>query len=175
MNYARTVLPRLARRGETWLVRHSIALLRMSLGVVFLGFGLLKFFPDVSPAQALAERTMSLLTFGIVPGGAGLVAVALLECAIGVTFLTGRLLGVGVALLGVALVGILSPLVLLAGDLFTGPYHAPNLAGQYVIKDLVLAAAGLVIAATLRGGHLSRRRSRAERSARVRPAAQASA
>ena len=158
---------RSARRAtataETWLVRHSVTLLRVSLGLVFLGFGLLKFFPGVSPAEAIAERTMSMLTFGLVPGGAGLVMVALLECAIGLTFLTGRLLGLGVALLAVALVGILSPLVLLAGELFTGPYNAPNLEGQYVLKDLVLAAAGLVVAATLRGGHMTRRRSRAPR------------
>ena len=34
-----------------WLVAHSIAILRVSLGAVFLGFGLLKFAPVVSPAE----------------------------------------------------------------------------------------------------------------------------
>ena len=143
---------------DTWLVRHSLVLLRVSLGIVFLLFGLLKVVPGVSPAEIIAKETMERLTFGIVPGGPALAAVALLEIAIGLTFVTGRFLGAGVALLGVALVGILSPLLLLAGELFTGPYGAPNLEGQYVIKDLVLAAAGLVVAATVRGGHLTRRR-----------------
>ncbi|MDX6246920.1 MAG: hypothetical protein QOF10_280 [Kribbellaceae bacterium] len=46
--------------------------------------------------------------------------------------------------LGLSLVGIMSPLVLFFGDLFPG---TPTLEAQYVFKDIVLAAAGLVIAA----------------------------
>ncbi len=46
---------------------------------------------------------------------------------------------------------------LLPGRLFAGPYHAPTLEGQYVLKDIILVAAGLVIAAgTFRGGRLVR-------------------
>jgi len=33
--------------------------------------------------------------------------------------------------------------------LFMGPYHAPTLEGQYVLKDIVLLTASLVIATTL--------------------------
>ncbi len=40
-----------------WLIAHSIAILRVSLGAVFLVFGLLKFFPGVSPAKNLVEHT----------------------------------------------------------------------------------------------------------------------
>jgi len=61
---------------------------------------------------------------------------------------------VGVWLLGVQMLGALSPLLLLAGELFSGPHRAPSLEGQYVIKDVVLVAAGMVIAATVRGGRL---------------------
>jgi uncharacterized membrane protein YkgB len=46
-------------------------------------------------------------------------------------------------------VGILSPVVLLPLRLFSGPDHAPTLEGQYVLKDLILFAASLVIATTL--------------------------
>ena len=42
--------------------------------------------------------------------------------------------------------GILSPLVLIPAQLFNGPDHAPSLLGQYVIKDIVLLTATLVIA-----------------------------
>ena len=38
-----------------FLVAHSIAILRVSLGAVFLAFGALKFFPGVSPAQNLVK------------------------------------------------------------------------------------------------------------------------
>lgn len=39
-----------------WLVAHSIGLLRISLGVILLFFGVLKFFPHVSPAEPLTSR-----------------------------------------------------------------------------------------------------------------------
>jgi len=42
--------------------------------------------------------------------------------------------------------------------LFNGPHGAPTLEGQYVLKDVILIAAGFVIAATsFRGGRLIRR------------------
>jgi uncharacterized membrane protein YkgB len=46
-------------------------------------------------------------------------------------------------------IGILSPVVLLAGRLFMGPHNAPTLEGQYVLKDVILLTASLVIATTL--------------------------
>lgn len=33
-----------------WMARYGITLLRVSLGIVFLWFGWLKFFPQMSPA-----------------------------------------------------------------------------------------------------------------------------
>ena len=139
---------------DGWLARHSVTLLRWSLGGVFLAFGLLKFFPGVSPAEPVAIETTSLLTFGLVPAGPALLGVALLESTIGLCLLSGRLLGLGLALLGVAFVGILSPLVLLSDELFSGPGGAPSLLGQYVLKDVVLVAAALVVAALARGAQL---------------------
>ena len=53
-----------------WMARSGPVLLRVSLGVVFLWFGALKFFPDLSPAQDLATRTISVLTMGLVPPSA---------------------------------------------------------------------------------------------------------
>lgn len=139
------------------LVRHSVTVLRVALGAVFLGFGLLKYFPAVSPAEDLTERTMHLLFLGLVPARAGLIAVATLECFIGVCLLAGKWMRLAIWLLAVEFVGILAPIVLLPGRLFSGPHHAPTLEGQYVLKDPILVAAGMVLAAaTFRGGRLVR-------------------
>jgi uncharacterized membrane protein YkgB len=146
-------LERAGARAIDWVARHSVDLLRLSLGAVFLGFGALKFVPGLSPAAGLAGTTFAELTFGLVPEGVGVVVVAVLETAIGLSLLTGRLLRLGLALLGVAMVGILSPLVLLPEALFRGALYAPTLTGQYVLKDVVLLAAALAIAASV----LSRR------------------
>jgi len=139
---------------QRWLVAHSIAVLRVSVGAVFLAFGALKFFPGVSPAQDLVEHTTDILTLGLLPGGSALVVVAALECTVGLCLVTGRAMPFAVLLLGGLLVGVLSPLVLMPHRLFAGPHGAPTLEGQYVLKDVVLAAAGLVVAAAARGARL---------------------
>ncbi len=144
---------------EAWvlavLVRHSITALRLAVGLVFLGFGVLKFFAGVSPAEELAVMTVDLLSFGLIPGPVGIILTAVLESFIGVCLLTERCMRLAVWLLALQLIGILAPLALLPGRLFSGPYHAPTLEGQYVLKDIILVAAGMVIAAgAFKGGHI---------------------
>lgn len=141
------------------LIRHSIAALRWSVGLVFLGFGLLKYFPGVSPAEGLATTTTDVLFLGLISPEAAIAVVATMECFIGVCLLigTGALMRVAIWVLAAQLVGILSPLLIEPGRLFSGPHGAPTLEGQYVLKDLILVAAGMVIAAgTFRGGRLVR-------------------
>lgn len=133
------------------LIDHSIQLLRITVGLVFLLFGLLKFFPDVSPAEELTIKTTDALSFDLIPGHVAIVLIASLECIIGLLLITGRFLRIAVYLLAGQLIGILAPLVLFTGRLFDGPHNAPTLEGQYVIKDIILVASGFVVASTLPG------------------------
>lgn len=137
-----------------WLVAHSIYLLRICLGLVFVGFGVLKFFPGISPIEDLATRTTTVLTLGTFSGHYAMDFVAALECIIGVCFLTGRFLRVGVWLMAVQMIGAMSPLLFFTGELFPGKLHAPTLAAQYIIKDIILIAAGMVIASTWTGARI---------------------
>jgi len=76
---------------------------------------------------------------------------------IGACLISGRWMRLAIWLLGIEFIGILAPLALLPARLFAGPYDAPTLEGQYVLKDVILAGAGMVIAAaTFRGGRLVR-------------------
>ncbi len=154
MNSLHTSLSQLRVVAARWLARHSVVLLRMSMGLVFLVFGVLKFFPGLSPAEDLARETVAKLTFGLVPADVGILLVAALESTIGLCLLTGRYLRLGLALLGLAMVGILSPLVLVPEELFRGDVLAPTLEGQYVLKDLVLLSAALVVATNQLGVRL---------------------
>jgi putative oxidoreductase len=133
-----------------WLIRHSVTLLRVSLGFVFLSFGVLKFFPGASPAEGLTEETMDGLTAGLIVGRVSTILVAVLESTIGVCLLTGKFMRPSLILLGVAMIGTLSPLFLVPNELFVQHpgilAYVPTLEGQYVLKDIVLLAAGLVIA-----------------------------
>ena len=132
-----------------WLARHSITLLRISLGVVFLAFGALKFVPGASPAEALVMRTVDTLTLGVVSGTTAVIITAVMETFIGLTLVTGIGIRWGLVTLAAALVPIMSPLVLFTGDLFPG--GLPTIEAQYVFKDIVLAAGCAVVAAKAMG------------------------
>lgn len=136
---------------HAWLRAHAITMLRVAVGVIILVFGVLKYFPGVSPAEELTKKTTDALTFGLVPSDVAIVVVATLETILGLLLITGRFLRVAIYLLAGQLIGVLAPLVLFPERLFDGPHGAPTLEGQYVIKDLIIVAAGLVVASTLPG------------------------
>lgn len=150
---------RVASTATGWLAAHSITALRVSLGLVFLGFGALKFVPGASPAEALVMRTFDTLSLGLVSGTTAVVVTAVVETFIGLTLLTGVGLLAGLVVMAGAMPGIMSPLVLFFGDLFPG---YPTLEAQYVLKDVVLVTAGAVVAAQALGARyvLSRPRVR---------------
>jgi uncharacterized membrane protein YkgB len=137
------------RPVRLWWARHSVTALRLSLGIVFLAFGVTKFIPGVSPVRELVEHTVGTLTFGIVTGTAAMVVTATIETFIGLTLVTGWGLRAGLFVLLASMVPIMSPLVLFPGELFPG--GLPTLEAQYVFKDLVLAAGTLVVTAKAMG------------------------
>ncbi len=145
---------RLDRAITRWMARVGIPLLRVSLGIAFFWFGFLKFFPGLSPAQDLATQTIEVLTFGIVKPDVSIVVLALWETLIGLGLMFGVYLRATLFLLFTQMMGTLTPLVLFPHDAFTHIPYAPTLEGQYIIKNLILISAGLVVGATVRGGRL---------------------
>jgi len=141
-------------RLTEWMARNGIRLLRLSLGVVFLWFGLLKFFPGLSPAHTLAGSTISALSFGVVAPESAVLILAVWESLIGIGLLTGYLLRATLLLLWLQMLGTITPLFLFPELCFTVVPIAPTLEGQYIIKNLVLVTAAIVIGATVRGGRL---------------------
>lgn len=137
-------------RVDNWLARYSFPLLRVTLGLVILGFGFLKYFYGVSPAQDLVLHVNRILSLGLVPDQVALPLFATVESLLGLSLITGRGLRHVVYPLTLWAIAILSPLVLFPGELFSGPDHAPTLAGQYVLKDVILLAASLVVMARVR-------------------------
>jgi len=147
-------LQSLDERLARWMARHGIRLLRVSLGVVFAWFGALKFFPGLSPAQDLAGSTIEVMSLGLVPAAVAVPVLAAWEVAIGIGLLGGRFLRATLALLWLQMLGTVTPLALFPEQCFTWFPLAPTLEGQYIIKNVVLVAAGLVPRATVRGGRL---------------------
>lgn len=137
-----------------YMARYGITLLRLSVGVVFLWFGFLKFFPGLSPAADLATRTMHILSFGLVPPPAALIILAAWECAVGLGLILGVFLRATLLLLWLQMAGTVTPVFFFPQEVFSQFPYAPTLEGQYIIKNLVLVSAGIVVGATVRGGRL---------------------
>jgi uncharacterized membrane protein YkgB len=137
------------------LARYGITVIRVGLGFIFLWFGALKFVPGMSPAEDLATRTIEHLTLGTVGPAVSLPVLATWECAIGLGLLTKGFLRATLLLLAVQMVGTAMPLITFPAETFTRFPLAPTLEGQYIIKNVVLIGAGMVIGATVRGGRLT--------------------
>ncbi len=133
----------------SWMARHSIALLRISIGLVFVWFGALKLFPGLSPAEDLIRASMAFLPLDLFYP-----LLAVWEVVIGLGFISGRFMRLTLLLLALQMVGALSPIVLTPDRIFVQFPFVLTLEGQYIIKNLVLISGALVIGATVRGGRL---------------------
>ena len=141
-------------RITLFMRRYGIDFLRISLGIVFFWFGFLKFFPGLSPAHELATATIEQLTFGLIQPQVSIIILAAWETLIGLGLLTGKFLRITLFLLFIQMLGTMTPLILFPEVTFTRFPYAPTLEGQYIIKNLVLISAGLVVGATVRGEHI---------------------
>lgn len=137
----------LDRRITAWMQRWGILLLRISLGIIFIWFGALK--PvGLSPAEPLIERTIYL-----VPADIFIPILGIWEVAIGLCLLIRPLLRIAVLLLFLQMPGTILPLFILPDMTFTHWPYAPTVEGQYIIKNLVLISAAIVVGGTARYRH----------------------
>ena len=120
-------------------------MLVVSIGIVYLWFGTLKFFPGLSPAEELAKETLARLCFGLVPSNITFCLLALWEVTIGLFLILNfpKKLIVYSALVHMALT--FTPLFLLPDASFTHVPYGLTLVGQYIIKNLILFSALLFL------------------------------
>jgi uncharacterized membrane protein YphA (DoxX/SURF4 family) len=137
-----------------WMAKNGIPLLRYSIGIIFLWYGMLKFFQGASPAEDLAINTIDKLTFGLFSPKFIIISLALLETLIGVGLIFNLFLRETLLLLYLQMIGTFTPIFLFPGEVFTTFPYALTLEGQYIIKNVVIVSAGIVIGATVRGGKL---------------------
>jgi uncharacterized membrane protein YkgB len=137
------------RTVTRWMARNGLLLLRLGLGIVFLWFGALKLFPNMSPAEGLVRNTIFFLDPAI-----ALPLIALWEMAIGLGLLWGKHMRLTLLLLFLQMPGTMLPILLLPNEVWTQFPFALTIQGQYIIKNLVLIAAGIVLGGTVRGGYI---------------------
>lgn len=134
----------LDRRIADEMDRWGVPVLRVALGVVFVWFGGLKLIGS-SPAAELVANTVFFL-----PAEVFVPILGVWEVLIGLSFLYRPLIRVGILLLFLQMPGTFLPIVLLPEVVFTVIPYGLTVEGQYIIKNLVIIGAALVIGGTVR-------------------------
>lgn len=142
----------LDRRIASFMRTWGTGALRLSLAVIFIWFGVLKPL-GLSPADPLVRATVGWMPL-LSPDG-WVAVIGWWEVVIGVTFLFHRTIRVAIALLALQMVGTFLPLVVLPHVTFQPGHfpYAPTMEGQYIIKNLLIISAALVVGGTVRQPH----------------------
>jgi uncharacterized membrane protein YkgB len=146
-----TELPRAFDRLDTaidrFMRRWGLRTLRVSLAIIFIWFGVLKPL-GLSPAAPLVRATVDWMPV-LSPDG-WLALIGWWEVLIGATFLFQRTVRIAIGLLALQMAGTFMPLVMLPGITFQQVPYAPTMEGQYIIKNLLIISAALVLGGTAR-------------------------
>ncbi len=138
----------------SFLHRHSLSILRVSLGIVFLWFGALK----VTGTTPVADLVAQTLYWMPIPAAQAVIFIGWWEVLIGLGLLIGRWLRITLVLMFLQQLGTFLVLVLLPQVAFQhGNPLLLTVVGEFVVKNIVLVSAGLVVGASV---HVRRVRAR---------------
>jgi uncharacterized membrane protein YphA (DoxX/SURF4 family) len=140
-------MERVYARFEGFIKQNNLRFLALSLGLVYIWFGALKFFPGLSPAEQLAVDTINTMTMGLIPVQVSLALLAIWEVGVGILFLTGKFRRITIGLMLVDMVCTFTPLLFFPEISFNEPPIGFSLVGQYIFKNIVLIAAALTLLA----------------------------
>ena len=122
----------------------GLPFLRYSLAIVFIWLGSLKFL-NTSPATDLIAKTVYWFSpTWFVP------FLGVWEVAIGISLLYKPLIRLGLFLMTFQMLGTFLPFIILPEVVFGEKLYILTLEGQYIIKNLVLIAAAIVIGSNVR-------------------------
>jgi uncharacterized membrane protein YphA (DoxX/SURF4 family) len=122
------------------LHKHSLTILRVSLGIIFLWMGILKLF-TVSPVQESLINAFPTL------GESQLLlfCVAFFEILIGGAFLANKFVTIAAIVMSIQLLFVTVVVLLTQG--FAPRFPVLSLIGEHALKNLALIAAGLLLIA----------------------------
>ena len=119
--------------------------LRLSIGLIYFYFGLLKFYPDLSPAEVIAGETLTRVSGHAISADGAIRVLAWVECGIGLCFLFRfqfrRMFWV--FLLHQA--STFLPLFIVPELCFKFAPFAPSMEGQYILKNVISLTTGLTV------------------------------
>lgn len=137
-------------RISSWGQKHAVFVARLALGIIFIWFGILKYFPGLSPAEELVKHTITFIRPDIfIP------LLATWEVAIGIGFLLGKPMWLTLLLLALHMPGTFLPFVLVPEAVWTHFPYGLTLEGQYIIKNFAVISAAIFMAAKSPKGRIT--------------------
>ena len=125
--------------------RNLLALLRISIGIIYIWFGALKFFHGYSPAEDLAINTINKLTFGLIPQPVNIILLAIWECVLGMLLIAGVWMRTALIFLFVHMLCTFTPLLFFPSVSFKYAPYGFTLVGQYIMKNIIIICAGFLL------------------------------
>ena len=125
--------------------KFSLPGLRISLGICFFWFGLLKFFPGCSPACEIATATIQKLTFGVFSDQVSIYGLAIFECLIGLSLIFRYKMKTALWLLIAHMLFTFSTFLIVPELVMGSKSFSLTIEGQYVIKNIVFIFAAMAI------------------------------
>lgn len=132
------------RKVAATMDRFGMPVMRVALGIVFGWFGALKLV-GISPAADIVARTVFFF-----PPQEFLPVLGAWEVLIGVCLLFRPLIRLGILLLFLQIPGTFLPLVISPDIVFTVFPYGLTVEGQYIVKNLVIIGAALVVGGSVR-------------------------
>lgn len=126
-------------------MKNIISLLRISLGIIFLWYGMLKFFPELSPAEDLAINTINWMFNGLISSEISIKLLALWEVLVGIGFILGVYTRYITILFLIHMVLTFLPLFIFPELSFTKAPYAFTIVGQYIVKNIIFILVGILI------------------------------
>jgi len=102
----------------------------------------------------LAIKTIDIVTFGLLTPSIIILGLAIWETAIGIGLIFSLFMRETLLLLYLQMIGTFLPVLFFPSEVFNIFPYSLTLEGQYIIKNLVLLSAGIVLGATVRGGKI---------------------
>jgi len=116
-------------------------ILAITVGIVYVWFGTLKFFPLLSPAESLAKNTIDFITFGLIPSEISIILLATLETSIGLLLIMNIYRKKVLIIAFVHIILTFVPLFIFTEDSFMVLPFSFTLLGQYIFKNIIIIGA----------------------------------
>ena len=125
--------------------KSKINLIWVSIGIVYLWFGMLKYFVGVSPAEDLAKATIEQLTFGILTPELSIILLAIWETTIGLLLISHLFVKFALKLALIHIILTFLPFLFFPDLVFTQAPFNLTLLGQYIIKNVIILGVLIVL------------------------------